>query len=824
MKRTATGLLALLALVFATPAMAVVPQTIIVDGVNDFDPSNLLSDDRDDTQTGCAPVALPMDLGRVYVTNDANFLYIGIEFAKTCYCDMNLGMALDVGTAGGGTTDAFGRRIGWAGVPFKPDFMIYDVTPTDCNSFNYEILYKDTLGTWQNRSTLINPSWGSGANGLGIVDSIGFKELKIPLSVLGVTTGTGMHLEFWTTQEGANKGPLDALCSDDVQMSRVGQTTYDTTAVVQMTCMFPYTVQNAVDASPPIVQSAQAVGFQVLANGQFGLITTKIDVQFNEPVDLTSAQNTANYAYSGPVARTIVSAIRDAGAPSLVHLTLSGGINANAAPYQITVTNVKDPANNTIVANGTTNVGGFFIQNVRFDADMTLPLCAGTFAPSDTFNVLGSLVPLTFDLCVNGLMTDVNADSVYSVTVPFCLLRNPGTGTGTASLEWKLSASCDTYENYPGNRVYTLDSDNGALAVLAVSWSDEDPANYTSSPVDVIFQVDATLFNPTISDVITLVGSALPLSFTQPGVAMLDNGTAPDLVAGDKIYTARITFPPCTPKNVEWKVDYNGVYECTGQGNRGVYLNDELFSSANPIELPARGIDRCTVTDKAVTAHFRVNMDAFNPIPSAPDTVAVMGDRTPLRFDYPEAAAIMTNDGVSPDAQANDRYFGRAVTFPDSTPFRVEFKYWNTGVFECLAQGNRHFDLDDVQFSTTNPQPVPGVNWDVCADSAVTSVPVRLVDKSGTEFALLRPVMPNPVLRGARFAFSLYRAGRVALRIYDITGRRVASIVDAAMEPGEHSFTWDGRGTDGSRLRNGVYLYELSLNGQAAARRMVLTR
>ena len=824
MKRHMTCLLALLFLLIAPPAKAFVPQTIIVDGVNDFDPSNLLDNDTADTQTGCAPLVLPMDLGKVYVTNDANFLYIGIEFLKSCYCDMNLGMALDIGTAGGGTTDAFGRRIGWAGVPFKPDYMIYDVTPTNCNSFNYEILYKDTLGTWQNRSTLINPSWGSGANGLGIVDSLGFKELKLPLSVLGVSTGTAMHLEFWTTQEGANKGPLDALCSDNVQMSRVGQTTYDTTSVVQMTCMFTYTVQNAVDAAPPIVQAVQAVGFQVLANGQFGLNTTKIDVQFNEPVDLTSAQTTGNYAYSGPIARTIVSAIRDAGNTSLVHLTLSGGINANASHYQITVTNVKDPANNTIVANGTTNVGGFFIQNVRFDADMALPLCAGTFAPSDTFNVLGSLVPLTFNLCANGLMTDANLDSVYTVTVPFCLLRNPGTGTGTASLEWKLSASCDTYENYPGNRLYTLNSSNGALVVLAVSWSDEDPANYTSSAVDVIFQVDATSFAPTPSDVITLVGSAAPLSFNQPGAAMLDNGVAPDAVSGDKIYTARVTFPPCTPKNVEWKVDYNGVYECSGQGNRGVFLNDEIYSTSNPIELPARGIDRCTVTDKAITAHFRVNMDAFNPIPSAPDTVAVMGDRTPLRFDYPEAAGIMSNNGVTPDALAGDRYFGRAVTFPDSTPFRVEFKYWNTGVFECAAQGNRHFDLDDVQFSTSNPQPVPGVNWDVCADSAVTSVPFATGAKAGADFAALRPVSPNPVVGGARFSFDLYRAGRVTLSVYDVTGRRVARLFEGDLSAGTHSLPWNGNDLRGARLKSGVYVYALAMGNENVTRRLIVTQ
>ncbi|MEY4009660.1 MAG: hypothetical protein RLZZ93_352, partial [Actinomycetota bacterium] len=172
------------ALIGVRQAHAAVPQTITVDGINDFLPANMLDDDRADTQSNCAVGVYPMDLGRVYVTNDANFLYIGIEFARSCYGDMNLGMAIDVGTAGGGTTDAFSRRIGWANVPFKPDWYIYDVTPTPYNGFNYEVLFKDTLGTWQNRSTLINPAWGSGSNGLGIVDSLNFKEFKLPLATL----------------------------------------------------------------------------------------------------------------------------------------------------------------------------------------------------------------------------------------------------------------------------------------------------------------------------------------------------------------------------------------------------------------------------------------------------------------------------------------------------------------------------------------------------------------------------------------------------------------------------------------------------------------
>ncbi|MCC6348202.1 MAG: Ig-like domain-containing protein [Candidatus Eisenbacteria bacterium] len=822
MRKLATPLLALLLTLVTSPVLAAIPQTIVVDGVNDFDPSNLLGDDTNDTQPGCAPVALPMDLGKIFVTNDANFLYIGIEFSRSCYCDMNLGIALDVGTAGGGTTDPFGRKIGWTNVPFKPDFVIYDVTPTSCNSFNYEVLYKDTLATWQNRSTSINPAWGSGANGLGIVDSVTFKELKIPLSVLGVGSGTNMNLEFWVTQEGSTKGPLDAFCSDDVQMSRGSQTTYDTTAVVQMTCMTPYTVQNAVDNAPPTVQSAQAVNFTVLANRQFSLLTNKIDVQFNEPVELASAQTPGNYAIGGPLSRTVVSAVRDGASSSLVHLTLNSAINANATAYTVTVTGVDDAASNTIVANGTTNVAGFFLQNVTFNADLALPLCAGTFAASDTFAVEGSVAPLSFALCDNGLMYDANLDSVYTVTVPFCLARDPGTSKGSASLEWKLTAKCNTYESFPGNRVYDLSSDNGAGVTLNVAWSNEDPASYTAHPVDVVFRVDASLFNPTGSDVITLVGGALPLTFNQPGVPMLDGGVAPDATAGDKIYTARVSFPACTPKNFGWKVDFNGVYECAGQGDRGVYLDDALYSASTPLILPARGIDRCDVTDKPVTVLFRVNMDPFDPVPADPETLAVMGDRAPLSFDHREAASVLRNDGVFPDAAAGDAFFGRAITFPDSTPFRVEYKYWLDGTFECEAMGNRVLTLDDVNYSTGNPQVNLGTKWNYCTDA--TDVPVTPVGRAGELFASLRPVMPNPVVRGARFSFELFRAGRVALRIYDVSGRRVASVVDRDLAPGQHTIAWDGRGDDGVRLRSGVYLYELSLDGQRAARRMVLAR
>ena len=833
MRRLLTALLLLLLVGAVAPAHAFVPQTINVDGVNDFDPSNLLRDDRLDTQSACVPVAYPMDLGRVYMTNDANYLYIGIEFSKTCYCSMNLGMAFDMNTAAGGITDPFGRKIGWANVPFKPDWVIYDVTPTSCDAFNYEILYKDSVDAalthvWNNRSQYINPSWGGGSNGLGIVDSLNFKELKIPLSVLGATVGMPMHVEFWVTQEGTTKGPLDALFSNNVQMSHVGTTTYDTTAVVQMTAMGTYTVQNSVDNIAPTVVQAQAVNFSVLANRQFSTVTNKVDVTFSEPVDQATAQTVANYAFTGAT-RNVISALRDPAATGTVHLTLSAPITASATAYGVTVQNVKDLANNVIVNNGTTNKGEFFDQNVTFNGDFHLGLCSGAFAPADSFAIEGSLLPLTIgNLCDNGLLYDNTptgspVDSIYSLVVPFSLVKSRVTGKGEADFEWKFSHKCSEYEPLGSNRSYHLTSDNGATASINASWNNDDPASYTTKPVDVVFKIDASRKTPLAGDVITLLANAKPLSFTQPGLAMLDNGVGADQTAGDKIYSVRVTFPACSPKNVTWKVDFNGTIECTGQGDRTVYLNDAIFSTANPIILPARGIERCTVTDKPVTVVFKLNMDRFDPLPVAADSVAVMGDQAPLRFDYPVAGQLLKNDGVSPDAQAGDAIFTRAVTFPDSTPTTVNFKYWKApATFECVGVGNRSVFLDDSKFSVAVPL-VRLVNvWDYCTDP--TGVPYGTGTKpGGTAFANLLPVMPNPVTHRASFSFDLRKAGRVQLSVYDVSGRRVAKLLDAAMVAGVHTVAWDARTDSGLRLESGVYMYELSMGGERLSRRLILT-
>ena len=78
---------------------------------------------------------------------------------------------------------------------------------------------------------------------------------------------------------------------------------------------------------------------------------------------------------------------------------------------------------------------------------------------------------------------------------------------------------------------------------------------------------------------------------------------------------------------------------------------------------------------------------------------------------------------------------------------------------------------------------------------------------------------PNPFVGATTLRYRLGQAGHVRLRVYDITGRQVTTLVDADRPAGEHVFRMDGAG-----LAAGVYLYRLEANGVSVVRRAVVLK
>jgi hypothetical protein len=83
---------------------------------------------------------------------------------------------------------------------------------------------------------------------------------------------------------------------------------------------------------------------------------------------------------------------------------------------------------------------------------------------------------------------------------------------------------------------------------------------------------------------------------------------------------------------------------------------------------------------------------------------------------------------------------------------------------------------------------------------------------------------PNPFNPFTRITFSVAVPGGVALRIYDISGRPIRTLVDGWRDAERYEVAWDGRDDTGNAVASGVYFYQLEAPGHTEAKKMVLLR
>ena len=84
--------------------------------------------------------------------------------------------------------------------------------------------------------------------------------------------------------------------------------------------------------------------------------------------------------------------------------------------------------------------------------------------------------------------------------------------------------------------------------------------------------------------------------------------------------------------------------------------------------------------------------------------------------------------------------------------------------------------------------------------------------------------VPNPFNPRTVIAFDLGEAGRVSLRVYDVAGRLVATLVDGERPAGRHRVEWNGRIAGGATAASGVYFYRLDAGAFGETKKMILLR
>ncbi|MCX6134759.1 MAG: YCF48-related protein [Ignavibacteriales bacterium] len=83
---------------------------------------------------------------------------------------------------------------------------------------------------------------------------------------------------------------------------------------------------------------------------------------------------------------------------------------------------------------------------------------------------------------------------------------------------------------------------------------------------------------------------------------------------------------------------------------------------------------------------------------------------------------------------------------------------------------------------------------------------------------------PNPFNPTTVISYELPANSFVTLKIYDLLGREIATVVNEMGTPGVYTARWDGKSDRGESLSSGVYLYELRAGTSVMTRKMVLLR
>jgi hypothetical protein len=102
-------------------------------------------------------------------------------------------------------------------------------------------------------------------------------------------------------------------------------------------------------------------------------------------------------------------------------------------------------------------------------------------------------------------------------------------------------------------------------------------------------------------------------------------------------------------------------------------------------------------------------------------------------------------------------------------------------------------------------------------------ISVRYKSKTPAEY-VLNAAYPNPSRDIFIFRYQLKDAGQASLRVYNLQGQLVRTLVNARQEAGYYEVRWNSMDETGQKVSTGIYLYRLEVNGYNAMKSAVVIK
>ena len=109
-----------------------------------------------------------------------------------------------------------------------------------------------------------------------------------------------------------------------------------------------------------------------------------------------------------------------------------------------------------------------------------------------------------------------------------------------------------------------------------------------------------------------------------------------------------------------------------------------------------------------------------------------------------------------------------------------------------------------------------------CGGDATIDPVYGFTPAGGSAFSFDGPY-PNPTRGQAAISFTLPDAAPAKVTIYDVIGRKVATVLkNDLLQPGPHTINWSGQDDNGQRLSSGVYLVRLEAGGRIQTKKITI--
>ena len=384
---------------------------------------------------------------------------------------------------------------------------------------------------------------------------------------------------------------------------------------------------------------------------------------------------------------------------------------------------------------------------------------------------------------------------------------------GEAGSDVTVEVLVTTDKNVAGAS-FTVNFDQTKLQVSAVA-NGADAANMTPVGVDAaaansdgsleVSLVDFTFANPVAAGeskevyVVTFTidagAAAGEVALTLTGVSLSDEGAVEivvELTDGKVTVTGAgpVTPPePPTDKNVVWALPVEGTAGSTATVNIGINTLSEIA-----------GTSFIVAFDPAL-----IKLTAAAP-------AGLAANMTPVGVDVTAA----NSDGTL-EVSLVDFTFANPIAIGQGDILELSIEF--------LAAGTATFGLSSISMSDPGAVDVPFEEWSpeptAVGDEALAAAVLPRA------FALSQNA-PNPFNPSTTISFDIRgdgaAAAQVSLKVYNVRGKLVKTLVDELKPAGRYSIQWDGRSNNGAQVASGVYFYRLKTRDFQQTRKMVLLK